>query len=82
MVEVEHHVIRMRFLQSHPSVSLKKIYVCGQCGQAYILRFQDGASREHCAAEPCRLEYQAQIALLNRIKSKVRMRLLRAMGGA
>lgn len=82
MIEVQHQVIRMRFLQSHPHISLKKIYVCEQCGRAYVLRFQDGASREHCAEEVCRLAHGATAALRNRINSKIRMRLLRAMGGA
>jgi hypothetical protein len=82
MIEVTQHVIKLRFLQSHPHISLKKIYVCEQCGKAYVLRFQDGASREHCSDEACRLSHGVSAALRNRINSKIRMRLIRAMGGA
>jgi Mn-dependent DtxR family transcriptional regulator len=46
-----------------------------------VLRFQDGASREHCSDEACRLAHGVSAALRNRINSKFRMRLIRAMGG-
>lgn len=80
MVEIQHHVLKLRYLQSHHDVRLTSIFICEYCGKVYRLRFQDGASREHCAEEACRNSHGLEAALRNRLNSRIRMRILRAMG--
>lgn len=80
MTNVERHILRMRYVAAHPDVALASVFVCDHCERAYVLRYQEGASKEHCSSHACHLAHDAEIAQRNRINSRIRMRLIRGVG--
>ena len=58
------------------AVNLRSILVCPYCENAYVLRFELGAAREHCSAIPCRVEHARNSDERNRQQSRARARVM------
>lgn len=78
--------LKLEYWVNHQAdhVKIASVYVCkyGLEPHAYQLNFANGSSREHCSDPLCRIEHQRESDARNRERSRIRMRLIRAMGGA